>query len=87
MTLRTGNDHIRQELDVKVDFPRAIAERAAQAPRIIGKVPCFKALCLCLRQAAVDFAQFIMDIGVRCHRRADIDSYGRCVDEFNPVNA
>ena len=88
MAFRTRDVHIRQELDVEADLPRAVTRRAAQSARIIGKIPRLAAVFLCVGRSRIYLAQLVMHIGVSRNGRTDVDADRRCVDQldlFDPL--
>ena len=85
--MRTGDLYIRKKLHVKIDHPGPIADRTAQFPCIVGKIPCFITKFLSVSSTGECLAQLVVDIGVGGYGRADIDT-DRCrIDQFHMCNS
>ena len=81
--LRTGDVHVRKKLDVESDLAGAVAARTAQSAGVVGEIARLVPEFPGFRSPCKNFAQFVVDIGVGRHGRADIDSDRRCVDQFH----
>ncbi len=87
LTGRTGDVHIRQELDVERDFARPVAFRTAQRARVVGKIPGPTPLPAGVVRRRVQLAQLVMHVGIGRDGRADVDPDRRRVDQLDLPDA
>ena len=84
---RAGNFHIREELHVQIDDPRAVADRAAELAGVVGKIPGLIPKRLRVRRPGKDLPQLVMDVGISGHGGAHVDADGGRVDQLHLPNA
>ena len=80
---RTGNIHIRQELNVQRDLSGPVTDRTTQGTGVVGKIACFVSVLLRFFCFSEDLPQFIVYVGVGSDGGADVDADRRGIDQFD----
>ena len=83
VAVRTGDVHVRKELDVKADAACAIADGATERPGVVGEVTGLAAGFPGTGSPGKDFPEFIVDVGVRGDGGAYVDTYRGGIDQFH----
>ena len=78
---------VGQELNVQIDFSRAVAGRTTQFAGVVGKIARFKSLIFGVLRFGKNLAQLIVYVGIGGDGRAYIDADRRGVNEFDGGNA
>ena len=84
---RADDLDVGQKLHVERYRTRAIARRATQGAGVVAKGARLVAGCLGFGRTGKGAAQLVMDVGIGCHRRANIGANGRSVNQVGAGNA
>ena len=84
---RADDLDVGQKLHVERYRARAIARRATQGASVVAKGARLVAGCLGFGRTGKGAAQLVMDVGIGCHRRANIGANGRSVNQVGAGNA
>ena len=83
VAVRTGDVHIRKELDIEADGARPVAGRTAEPAGVVGKIPRLPSACLGILGLGEHLPEFVVDVGVGRNGGAYVDADGRRVDELD----
>ena len=85
--VRARNINVGKELHVQTHHARAVAGGTAQTAGVVGKIAALPAARLGVSRSGKDFAEFVVNIRVRCGSRANIGADGRGVNELRAGDA